>query len=158
MKPPKAKHDWVPNTKQTQKTINTTKQPVEFSLEGDAAVHQSAVFAVCRPLADCAAHFEVSMHHGRQGVARLVLSFSYSLVQLLVGSPQHPGSFEEWRLLKKDRLPGLHVRPKGGLFEAIMGEGGSPWRQAEWAQVWGLRSGCRALRVLWPLAERDTHP
>ena len=50
------------------------------------------------------------MHHGRDGFSRLVLTFSYSLLQLLTRSPPHPFTFEEWRLLNKDCLPGIHVR------------------------------------------------
>ncbi len=80
-----------------------------MTLNGDASVQQSVVFATLRPLTDTLVHFEVSMHLGREGVARLVLTFSYSLLQLLLRSPMHPTAFEEWRLLRKDSLPGLHV-------------------------------------------------
>jgi hypothetical protein len=84
-------------------------QPAQASLEGEAQVNECLIFAVARPLKDISLHFEVAMHHGRDGLARLVLTFSYSLLQLLAASPPHPSTFEEWRLLRKDQLPGLHV-------------------------------------------------
>jgi len=120
--PPPAPH--------TPHTTTVTRQPAQVTLSGDAAVQQSVVFATLRPLSDATVHFEIAMHLGRAGLARLVLTFSYSLLQLLLRSPLQPTAFEEWRLLKKDSLPGMHVRDwfnsgfEGGL---TWGAGGRGW-------------------------------
>lgn len=101
----------------THPTHNT--QPAQVSLDGTAPVQQSVVFAVLRPLDDATVHFEVAMHHGREGAQRLVLTFSYSMLQLLLRSPWQPVMFEEWRLLAKDCLPGMHVSGGGCICSLL---------------------------------------
>ena len=93
--------------------------PAAVGADGVARVRQAAVFAVLRPFADATAHFELELHRGRGGAARLMLTFSYSLLQLLLRSPPQPAVFEEWRLLRKDALPGARV-PLPGLPESFL--------------------------------------
>lgn len=84
-------------------------QPVAIGPDGTASVCQSLAFAVVRPLQDSVVGFELQLQRGMKGSPQLTLQFKYSLLQLLCKSPKHPLTFEQWRLLKKNRLSGIKV-------------------------------------------------
>eukprot|EP00879_Flechtneria_rotunda_P021224 GHRR01022357.1.p1 GENE.GHRR01022357.1~~GHRR01022357.1.p1 ORF type:complete len:1088 (+),score=434.44 GHRR01022357.1:237-3500(+) len=84
-------------------------KPVLLGPDGTAAVAQSAVFAVTRPLEEALVTYELGLGIGPNEPPLLNLMFQYSLMHLLKRSPGQPLTWQEWRQVVRCTCSGLQV-------------------------------------------------